>query len=68
MRAFGTSPPEETSIRSMPRSFSRAASTTDCSGVRGNDALARIPAEERKEWERFWAEVDALIRRASEPD
>ena len=40
----------------------------DLAGVRGNDALARIPAEERKEWERFWAEVDALIRRASEPD
>jgi hypothetical protein len=39
----------------------------DLAGVRG-DALARIPAEERKEWERFWAEVDALIRRASEPE
>jgi tetratricopeptide (TPR) repeat protein len=37
-------------------------------GVRGDDALARIPAEERKEWERFWAEVDALLRRTSEPD
>jgi serine/threonine-protein kinase len=40
----------------------------DFAGVRGSDALARIPAGERKEWERFWAEVDALIRRASEPD
>jgi tetratricopeptide (TPR) repeat protein len=40
----------------------------DFAGVRGNDALARLPAEERKEWERFWAEVDALLRRASEPD
>jgi Flp pilus assembly protein TadD len=40
----------------------------DFAGVRGNDALARISAEERKEWERFWAEVDALIQRASEPD
>jgi hypothetical protein len=36
--------------------------------VRGDGALARIPTEERKEWERLWAEVDALIRRASEPD
>jgi eukaryotic-like serine/threonine-protein kinase len=43
-------------------------SDDDFAGVRGADALARIPAEERKEWERFWAEVDALIRRASEPD
>jgi hypothetical protein len=40
----------------------------DLAGVRGKDALARIPAEERKEWERLWAEVDALTRRASEPD
>ncbi len=40
----------------------------DFAGVRGNDALARIPAEERKEWERFWAEVDALIGRASESE
>jgi serine/threonine-protein kinase len=40
----------------------------DFAGVRSNHALARIPAEERKEWECFWAEVDALNRRASEPD
>jgi tetratricopeptide (TPR) repeat protein len=40
----------------------------DLAGVRGKDALAHIPAEERKEWERLWAEVDALIRRASKPD
>jgi hypothetical protein len=46
----------------------RWRSDGDLAGVRGNDALARIPAEERKEWERFWAEVDSLIRRASEPD
>jgi serine/threonine-protein kinase len=43
-------------------------SDADFAGVRGKDALARIPDEERKEWERFWAEVDALIRRASETD
>jgi serine/threonine-protein kinase len=40
----------------------------DLTRVRDDEALARIPAEERKEWERFWAEVDALSRRASEPD
>jgi serine/threonine-protein kinase len=43
-------------------------SDSDFAGVRGNDALARIPAEEREQWERLWAEVDALLRRASEPD
>jgi serine/threonine-protein kinase len=42
-------------------------SVGDFAGVRDNDALARLSVEERKEWERFWAEVGALIRRASEP-
>jgi serine/threonine-protein kinase len=39
----------------------------DFAGVRGKEALARLPAQERKEWERLWADVDALLRRASEP-
>jgi serine/threonine-protein kinase len=46
----------------------RWRSVDDFAGVRDEDALARIPAEERKDWERFWAEVDALMRRANEPD
>src|SRR5262245_65879275 len=40
----------------------------DLAGVREKDALALIPAEERQPGERLWAEVDALLRRASEPD
>jgi eukaryotic-like serine/threonine-protein kinase len=40
----------------------------DFAGVRDKEALARLPEEERGEWERFWAEVDALIRRAGKPD
>jgi tetratricopeptide (TPR) repeat protein len=36
-------------------------------GVRGQDALARLPVEERKRWERLWSDVDALLRRVSAP-
>src|SRR5262249_53245217 len=43
-------------------------SDSDLAGVRGNDALARLPVEERKMWERLWSDVDALLRRASEPE
>jgi serine/threonine protein kinase/Tfp pilus assembly protein PilF len=31
--------------------------------VRRPEALARLPAEERREWERFWGEVDARLKR-----
>jgi hypothetical protein len=31
------------------------------------DALARLPDEERKQWERFWSDVDALLRRVNQP-
>jgi hypothetical protein len=27
-------------------------------------ALAQSPAEERAEWQRFWADVDALLEKA----
>jgi serine/threonine-protein kinase len=46
----------------------RWRSDGDLVGVRAHDALIRFPAEERNEWERFWTDVDALIRRASKPD
>jgi hypothetical protein len=31
--------------------------------VREPEALARLPLAERKEWEAFWAEVEAVIKR-----
>jgi hypothetical protein len=36
--------------------------------VHDNDALARLPEEERDQWERLWSNVDALLRRASVPE
>ncbi len=35
-------------------------------GVRGPDNLARLPADEREDWQRLWAEVEALV--AKTPD
>jgi serine/threonine-protein kinase len=59
----GGKPQSRALVRSRMRHW---RSDDDLAVVRGKDALARIPAEERKEWERLWTEVDALIRRASE--
>ncbi|HEV3081041.1 MAG TPA: hypothetical protein VGY66_14765, partial [Gemmataceae bacterium] len=35
-------------------------------GVRGQDCLARLPGEERKQWERLWSDVGALLQRVSQ--
>ena len=40
----------------------------DLAGVHARDALARLPDEERTLWERLWSDVDALLRRVSEPE
>jgi hypothetical protein len=29
--------------------------------------VAKLPEAERKEWEAFWAEVEAVIKRAATP-
>jgi hypothetical protein len=42
-------------------------SNPDLAGVRDRDGLARLPNEEREQWERLWSDVDALLRRVSEP-
>ena len=39
----------------------------DLAGVRTKDALARLPDEERKQWQRLWSDMDALLRRVSQP-
>jgi serine/threonine-protein kinase len=37
----------------------------DLAGVRARDALARLPDEERKQWEPFWSDVQKLVPRDS---
>jgi hypothetical protein len=40
---------------------------TDFAGVRGPDALDRLPEAERRDWEKLWQEVDTLRQRAAGP-
>ncbi len=39
----------------------------DSTGVRDQDALAKLPAEERGAWQQLWADVAKVLKRASEP-
>jgi hypothetical protein len=36
-------------------------------GVRDPEALSGLPEDEREGWRSFWAEVDALLKRARGP-
>src|SRR4029077_17552482 len=40
----------------------------DLAEVRGRGALARLSQEERQHWQRLWSDVDALLRRVSQPE
>jgi serine/threonine protein kinase/Flp pilus assembly protein TadD len=40
---------------------------SDFAGVRGREALARLPEAERQGWQKLWANVEGLRRRAEEP-
>jgi hypothetical protein len=37
---------------------------TDFAGVRGREALARLPAEERQGWQKLWSDVSGMLTRA----
>jgi hypothetical protein len=39
---------------------------TDLAGVRAEAALAKLPEKERNEWRSLWANVNALLKKASE--
>jgi tetratricopeptide (TPR) repeat protein len=39
----------------------------DFAGVRGPDALGRLPEAERRDWQQLWQEVEALRQRADKP-
>ena len=34
---------------------------TDLAGIRDEKELARLPEEERKEWQSLWADVELLL-------
>ena len=35
-------------------------------GVRENDALAKLPEDERTKWQELWGEVDGLLQRVGD--
>jgi hypothetical protein len=39
----------------------------DLAGVRGADALAKLPGAEAKQWRALWADVDTLFKKAQGP-
>ena len=39
----------------------------DFAGVRGPEALAKLPEGERQDWQKLWEEVEALAKRAAPP-
>jgi tetratricopeptide (TPR) repeat protein len=57
-------------VRAAPKDKAQEAARTvrllkelpDLDNVRSPAALGEMPAPERREWEQFWAEVDALLR------
>jgi serine/threonine protein kinase/Tfp pilus assembly protein PilF len=40
---------------------------TDFTGVRGQEALAKLPEAERGDWQKLWEEVEALRQRTANP-
>jgi hypothetical protein len=38
----------------------------DFAGVRGSEALGKLPEAERQEWQKLWQEVEALRQRSNE--
>jgi tetratricopeptide (TPR) repeat protein len=46
------------------RAMRRWQGSADLTGVRDKDGLARLSEEERKGWEKLWADVEALRKRA----
>jgi hypothetical protein len=56
-------PPERERALSVIRWWTR---DTDLATVRGDEALAKLREAERKEWETFWKDYDALMRKGGE--
>jgi hypothetical protein len=42
-------------------------SDKDFAGVRGSEALDRLPEAERRDWQKLWSEVDELRQKVAKP-
>jgi hypothetical protein len=48
------------------RLLSRWTDNPDLADIRDEPSLEKLPEDERKAWQAFWAEVVALLKKASE--
>jgi serine/threonine-protein kinase len=49
------------------RALTHWQSDRDLAGVRDKNALEKLPEDERKDWQKLWAEVEALLKDAAPP-
>src|SRR5262249_3043286 len=52
---------------SAPSALRGWQTDSDLGGVRDPERLAKLPPEEQAAWQKLWAEVSALLRRAAPP-
>ena len=50
----------------MQRTLKHWQEDTDLVGLRDAAALAKLPEAERAEWQKLWAEVESLRKKAGE--
>jgi serine/threonine protein kinase/Flp pilus assembly protein TadD len=55
---------EPADAASANRSLAHWQTDPDLAGVRDKDALDKLPAQERKQWQQLWYDVAALLQRA----
>jgi tetratricopeptide (TPR) repeat protein len=58
-------PKARTDVQRMLQHWQR---DPDFAGLRDPEALAKLPEAERQAWQKLWADVDALLKRAQEPE
>jgi tetratricopeptide (TPR) repeat protein len=61
LRAKDT-PKEQTQVRQTLQHWQK---DPDLAGVRDEKALAKLPEEERKAWQKLWGEVETLLKKAA---
>jgi hypothetical protein len=54
--------PAEQRLR-VRQTLTRWRADADLTGVRDQDALAKLPEDERAKWRELWSEVDGLLKR-----
>jgi serine/threonine-protein kinase len=57
--------PAEQRLR-VRQTLTRWRADPDLTGVRAEDALAKLPEDERAKWQELWGEVDGLLKRVED--